>query len=131
MDTKLQLIRRLPLFAGWPKSDLEQVAALADEVDLPAGRALTTEGASGKEFVILVEGIADVVQDGEVVNKLGPGDFLGEIALVTGQPRTATVVTRSQAKLLVMNAAAFRSLLHGAPALKQRVLATAALRVAV
>jgi CRP-like cAMP-binding protein len=129
MDTKLQLIRRLPLFSGWPKRHLEQVATLADEIDLPAGRSLTTEGASGKEFLILVDGIADVVQDGEIVNKLGPGDFLGEIALVTGAPRTATVVTRSPAKLLVMNAAAFRTLLHDAPELKQRVLATAALRV--
>jgi CRP-like cAMP-binding protein len=128
MDTKLQLIRRVPLFQGFSRQGLAQVAALADEIDLPAGRTLTTEGASGKEFVVIVDGIADVTQDGEVVNRLGPGDFLGEIALVTGEPRTATVTTRSPAKLLVMNAAAFRSLLHGAPSLKRRVLATAALR---
>jgi CRP/FNR family transcriptional regulator, cyclic AMP receptor protein len=129
MDTKLQLIRRVPLFQGLSKQELGQVAGLADEVDLPAGRTLTTEGASGKEFVILVEGIADVSHDGEVVNQLGPGDFLGEIALVTGGARTATVTTRSPSKLLVMNAAAFRALLHDAPGLKTRVLATAALRV--
>jgi CRP/FNR family transcriptional regulator, cyclic AMP receptor protein len=130
MDTKLQLIRRVPLFQGLSKQELGQVAGFADEVDLPAGRTLTTEGASGKEFVILVEGIADVSHDGEVVNQLGPGDFLGEIALVTGGARTATVTTRSPSKLLVMNAAAFRALLHDAPGLKRRVLATAALRVA-
>jgi CRP-like cAMP-binding protein len=130
MDTKLQLISRVPLFQGLSKQELAQVGALADEVDLPAGRALTAEGAAGKEFVILVDGIADVTQDGEVVNRLGPGDFLGEIALVTGEPRTATVTTRSPAKLLVMNAAAFRSLLHDAPSLRRRVVATAALRAA-
>jgi CRP/FNR family transcriptional regulator, cyclic AMP receptor protein len=128
MDAKLELIKRVPLFDGLSKRELAQVAALLDEIDLPAGKTLTSEGASGREFVILVEGIADVTRDGETVNQLGPGDFLGEIALVTGEPRTATVTTRSPSRLFVMNAAAFRSLLHDAPAIKERVLATAALR---
>ncbi|HXR12362.1 MAG TPA: cyclic nucleotide-binding domain-containing protein [Gaiellaceae bacterium] len=130
MDTKTALIKQVPLFQGCSKQELAEVAALADEIDLPAGRTLTTEGASGKEFVVLIEGTAEVRHDGELVNELGPGDFLGEIALVTGQPRTATVTTRSPSKLLVMNAQAFRSLLAGAPELKRRVVATAALRVA-
>jgi len=130
MDAKTELLKQVPLFQRLSKRELAQVAALADEIDLPAGRTLTTEGANGREFVVLVDGIADVSQDGEVVNTLGPGDFLGEIALVTGEPRTATVTTRSPSRLLVMNAAAFRSLLHDAPQLKKRVLATAALRAA-
>jgi CRP-like cAMP-binding protein len=130
MDAKTALLKQVPLFQQLSKRELAQVAALADEIDLPAGRTLTTEGANGREFVVLVDGIADVSQDGEVVNTLGPGDFLGEIALVTGEPRTATVTTRSPSRLLVMNAAAFRSLLHDAPQLKKRVLATAALRAA-
>jgi len=130
MDAKTALIKQVPLFQGCSKQELAEVAALADEIDLPAGRTLTTEGASGKEFVVLIEGTAEVRHDGELVNELGPGDFLGEIALVTGQPRTATVTTRSPSKLLVMNAQAFRSLLAGAPELKRRVVATAALRVA-
>jgi len=130
MDAKTELLKQVPLFQRLSKRELAQVAALADEIDFPAGRTLTTEGANGREFVVLVDGIADVSQDGEVVNTLGPGDFLGEIALVTGEPRTATVTTRSPSRLLVMNAAAFRSLLHDAPQLKKRVLATAALRAA-
>ena len=130
MDAKTELLKQVPLFQRLSKRELAQVAALADEIDLPAGRTLTTEGANGREFVVLVDGIADVSQDGEVVNTLGPGDFLGEISLVTGEPRTATVTTRSPSKLLVMNATAFRSLLHDAPQIKKRVLATAALRAA-
>ena len=130
MDAKTALLKQVPLFQQLSKRELAQVAALADEIDLPAGRTLTTEGANGREFVVLVDGIADVSQDGEVVNTLGPGDYLGEIALVTGEPRTATVTTRSPSRLLVMNAASFRSLLHDAPQLKKRVLATAALRAA-
>lgn len=130
MDAKTALLKQVPLFQQLSKRELAQVAALADEIDLPAGRTLTTEGANGREFVVLVDGIADVSQDGDVVNTLGPGDYLGEIALVTGEPRTATVTTRSPSRLLVMNAAAFRSLLHESPQLKKRVLATAALRAA-
>jgi CRP/FNR family transcriptional regulator, cyclic AMP receptor protein len=130
MDAKTALLKQIPLFQQLSKRELAQVAALADEIDLPAGRTLTTEGANGREFVVLVDGIADVSQDGDVVNTLGPGDYLGEIALVTGEPRTATVTTRSPSRLLVMNASAFRSLLHDSPQLKKRVLATAALRAA-
>jgi len=128
MDPKLKLIKKVPLFQGLSKRELAQVSGLLDEIELPAGKTLTSEGESGREFVVLVEGTADVTQDGEVVNRLGPGDFLGEIALVTGEPRTATVTTQSPARLLVMNAASFRLLLHDAPGIKQRVVATAALR---
>jgi len=128
MDAKTERLKQVPLFRQCSKRGLARIASLADELDLPAGRALMTEGASGREFVVLVEGVADVTRDGEVVNTLGPGDFLGEISLVTGQPRTATVTTRSPAKLLVMSAPAFRSLLDWAPRIRRRVTAAAALR---
>jgi CRP-like cAMP-binding protein len=128
MDKKQQAISRVPLFEGLSKRAVRQVSAVADEIDLPAGTALTREGRWGKEFVVLVDGVADVEQGGELVNTLGPGDFLGEIALVTGERRTATVTTRSPAKVLVMNTSGFRALLDDEPTLKQRVVATAALR---
>lgn len=130
MNTKASLIKQVPLFQSCSRRELERIAAIADELDLPAGTRLTAEGATGREFVVLVEGIADVTQEGELVNTLGPGDFLGEISLVTGQPRTATVTTRSRSKLLVLNAQAFRSLLARAPSIKQRITAAAALRLA-
>jgi CRP/FNR family cyclic AMP-dependent transcriptional regulator len=129
-NPKIALLKQVPLFQELSSRELEQLAAIADEIDVPAGKALTREGLSGKEFVVLAEGIADVVQDGEVVNTLGPGDYFGEIALVTGLPRTATVTTRSPARLLVLTAPAFRSLLDRAPRIRQRVTAAAALRLA-
>ena len=129
-NPKVDLLKQVPLFQQLSDRELKAVAALADEVDVPAGRALTREGLAGKEFVVLAEGIADVERDGEVVNHLGPGDYFGEISLVTGQPRTATVTTRSPSRLLVLTAPAFRSLLDRTPRLRQRVVARAALRLA-
>jgi CRP-like cAMP-binding protein len=128
-NAKVELIKRVPLFHECSKGELAQIASLADEIDLPEGRELTREGASGREFVILVDGVADVIKQGEVVNQLGPGDFLGEIALVTGQPRTATVMTRSPSRLLVMNAAAFRMLMRDSPDMQAKVLDAVAARL--
>ena len=111
------------------KQELGQIASLADELDLPEARDLTQEGAGGFEFLILVEGEADVLRDGQVVNELGPGDFIGEIALVTSQPRTATVRTRGPARILVLTASAFRILMHDVPSIEDKVLAALAARI--
>jgi CRP-like cAMP-binding protein len=129
-DPKIKALRGVPLFATCSTRELAEIAKAVDEVDLPEGRTLTREGLSGREFVVLAEGIADVESDGELLNTLGPGDFFGEISLVTGQPRTATVTTRSPARLLVLSAPAFRSLLARAPRIRRRVVAAAALRLA-
>ena len=128
-DPKVELLGGVPLFARCSKHDLEEIASIVDEIDLPAGKTLIREGESGKEFVVLAQGIADVEQGGKRVNTLGPGDYFGEIALVTGQRRTATVTTRSPARALVLTAPAFRSLLSRAPRIKSSVLAAAALRL--
>jgi CRP/FNR family transcriptional regulator, cyclic AMP receptor protein len=129
MNTKIGLLRRVPLFQGLSKRQLEAVASLVDEVDVPAESELTHEGANGKEFVVLVDGLADVTRDGRLVNTLGPGDFLGEISLVTGLPRTATVTTRTPSRLLVLSASSFRSLLRRVPSIELKVLYTAAMRM--
>jgi CRP-like cAMP-binding protein len=129
-NPKVEQLRKIPLFDRCSKRELAGLAALVDELDLPEGQTLAREGERGKEFLVLADGIADVASGGEVVNRLGPGDFFGEISLVTGEPRTATVTTRSPSRLLIFSAPAFRSLLHDAPGIRSRVLAAAALRLA-
>jgi len=121
-NAKIELMARVPLFAQCSKRELAEIAALADELSLPAGRKLAAEGAAGHEFVVIAEGAADVKRRGRVVNRLRAGDFLGEIALVTGQKRTATVTTTEPSRLLVLTAPAFRSLLRDHPALQLKVL---------
>jgi CRP-like cAMP-binding protein len=128
-NAKIELLKRVPLFERCSKRELGEIAALADELHLPKARDLTREGAGGFEFLVLVEGEADVVQKGKVVNELGPGDFIGEIALVTSRPRTATVRTRGPSRILVLTASAFRTLMHDVPSIQDKVLAALAERV--
>jgi CRP-like cAMP-binding protein len=114
-DAKLKLIQGVPLFSRLSKKGLEDVAMIADEIDLPAGKTLAKEGARGQEFVVIVEGEAEVQKDGATINTLSDGDFLGEIALVTKQPRTATVTTTKPTRALVITERDFLSLLKRSP----------------
>jgi CRP/FNR family transcriptional regulator, cyclic AMP receptor protein len=129
-DAKTRLIARVPLFAHCSKRELAQVAALADEIDLREGKELTKEGAPGREFFVLVEGEADVLKNGRRVNKLGAGDFFGEIALVHQGPRTATVKATAPVRALVVTERNFRRLLEESPEIQRKVLAALAERVA-
>jgi CRP/FNR family cyclic AMP-dependent transcriptional regulator len=128
-NAKIELLKRVPLFERCSKAELAEIAMLADELDLPTARDITKQGASGKEFIILVEGEAEVVRGLRVVNELGPGDFVGEIALVSGKPRTATVRTRGPARVLVVGASGFRMLMRDVPSIKDKVLAALTARL--
>jgi CRP-like cAMP-binding protein len=120
-DAKADLIRSVPLFADCTAEEIAEVAALSDEIDLRAGKELTTESADGREFVVMVEGTADVVKGGAVVNTLGPGDWFGEIALLTGKPRTATVVATTPVHALVIEGHRFTQLLEHSPTIDAKV----------
>jgi CRP/FNR family transcriptional regulator, cyclic AMP receptor protein len=128
-NAKIELLKRVPLFERCSQRELAQIAALADELYLPKARNLTREGAGGFEFFVLVEGEAEVVRKGRVVNELGPGDFIGEIALVSGKPRTATVQTLGPARILILTATGFRSLMHDVPSIQDKVLAAVTARL--
>jgi len=129
-NAKMELLKRVPLFERCSRRELGEIAMLADELDLPSARQLTKEGAGGYEFIILVEGEAEVVRGVRVVNKLGPGDFVGEIALVSGKPRTATVRTLGPARVLVVTASGFRTLMRDVPSIKDKVLEAVTSRLA-
>ena len=128
-DTKLDLLRRVPLFSGLDRSGLEQVAKLADEVEVAAGAVLTREGETGHEFFVVVDGRVRVEQGGQLVNTLGAGDFLGEISLVDGGPRSATATSEGGARLLVVGHREFHSLLAEFPKIQLQILQALAERV--
>ena len=128
-NAKVELLKRVPLFERCSKRELAEIASLVDELSLPSPRDLTREGARGSEFIVLIEGEADVVRQGRLVAALGPGDFVGEIALVTGAPRTATVRTRGPSRVLVLRASDFRTLMRDVPSIQSKVLTAVALRL--
>jgi CRP-like cAMP-binding protein len=128
-DAKAEWIKGAPLFANLSKRDLNHVAHLADEIDLREGKELTRQGAPGREFFVLLEGEADVRKNGRRINQLGPGDFFGEIALVSESPRTATVTATSPVHALVITDRDFRRLLKDQPGIQSKVLAALAARL--
>ena len=124
------MLKRVPLFSRCSNKELGEIARITDEIDLPEDRVLTKEGASGREFFVLIEGSADVRRKRRKVGTLGPGDFLGEIALVTKAPRTATVKTTSPVRPLQGSEQNFRRLLQRTPQVQIKVLEALAERVA-
>jgi CRP/FNR family transcriptional regulator, cyclic AMP receptor protein len=123
-NAKIELLKRVPLFAGCSKSELREVALSADELDLRDGHVLTREGRPGREFFVLVEGTARVTKDGKLLADLEGGDWFGEIALLTHTPRTATVTATSPVRVLVVTDRAFRRVVETMPRIALKVLAT-------
>ena len=129
-NQKIDLIRKVPLFARCSRAELKEIALLADEIDLHEGKEMTSEGEPGREFFVLLEGTADVKKNSRRVNTLGAGDFFGEIALVSREPRTATVTATSPVRALVITDRSFRRLLDDAPQVQTKVMEAMAERLA-
>src|SRR5881392_2744396 len=110
-DAKVELLKRVPLFSKLDKKGLQEVAQIADELDLPSGKEMASEGDRGREFFVLLKGEADVTKAGQRINTMKEGDFFGEIALVTKMPRTATVTATTDVRVLVITERDFGSLL--------------------
>jgi CRP/FNR family transcriptional regulator, cyclic AMP receptor protein len=121
-NAKTDLLKRVPLFAGCSKKELEALALIADEIDLREGSALTREGQPGREFFVLIEGTVDVTQGSENIGRLGAGDWFGEIALLTNAARTATVTATSPVRVLVVTDRAFRQVIEATPSIAVKVL---------
>ncbi len=128
-DTRVDLIRGLPLFELCSRRDLRRIAALADERDVPAGTELIREGEPGNEFYVVVEGDVEVRRSGRRVARLGAGSFVGEIALLSRSPRTATVVATTPLHVLAISGREFVALLDSLPELWLKVARTLADRV--
>lgn len=121
-NAKVDLLSDVPLFAGCSKTELSQIASITDELDLGEGAILIREGERGREFLVVIDGTVRVIQQGRTVNELGPGDWVGEIALIADVPRTATVVATSPVRLLVVTDRAFQQLIRRTPSIAAKVL---------
>jgi CRP-like cAMP-binding protein len=108
-------LKDVPLFASIGNRELREVARHADEVDLPEGKVLMNEGRFAYEFCVILDGRAEVRHDDRVIAELGPGDFAGEMGAIGRTRRSATVVTTTPVKLVVMTAADLREISRRIP----------------
>lgn len=128
-DTCQATIEGIGIFSGLTRDQHRSLARLMTCVPVKAGRALTTEGQSGREFMIIVEGQASVHRDGHLVATLGPGEFFGEMSLIAGAPRSATVTAETDMLIETLNRREFSSMLDENPSLARKVLVGAVKRL--
>jgi CRP-like cAMP-binding protein len=128
-DSYLEHLSAVPLFSALSKKDLQKVARASDEVAIDKGREVVQEGTSGHEAFVILEGTATVERKGKKVTDLGPGDYFGELALLDGGPRTATVIARTPMTVLVLGQREFSGVLDSVPGLAHKLLAALATRI--
>lgn len=128
-DEKLEHLRKVPLFARMGRRELERLGQLADEVEVGLDDVLAEQGHLGQEFFIVLDGRLSVLDGRRLINQLGPGDFFGEIALLDGHVRTATVRADGITRLLVIGHSEFNALMDEFPSVRTSVLEALAERV--
>jgi CRP/FNR family transcriptional regulator, cyclic AMP receptor protein len=121
-DQRISLLRGVDLLAGCTNDQLRQIASLSTEIDAASGQVLAEQGRQGREFFIIVEGTATASRNGAVLATLTPTDFFGELALLDGGERTATVVAETDMRLLVLTRTEFNQLCRSYPSVAQRML---------
>ena len=128
-DHRVDLLRTVALFDGIDGDGLARIADRAIEVDFPADRTIVRQGEVGTGFFLVVSGRARVVRDGATIAELGPGDFFGELALLDGEPRIATVTAEVPTTCLALASWEFETLLEAEPRLAIAILRGVARRL--
>ena len=121
-DDLLELLRGVPLFEGLSVKELRAVLRCADEVTHYAGSTIVREGGTGAGFHLITDGRAEVVKEGRLLRRLGPGEYFGEIALIDGGLRTASVNAATDVRTLSISAWDFKPVLLDNPAIARKLL---------
>jgi CRP/FNR family cyclic AMP-dependent transcriptional regulator len=129
-NAKVEILRRVELFRGCTNREIAEIVPITDELEIPAGAVLVKQGEPGRQFFVLLDGDVEVTRDGETLPVRGETEAYGEISLLTGLPATATVVARSDLRVLVIEPRAFRQLLERAPSIQVRLLRSVSERLA-
>jgi len=128
-DRRAELLAGCPLFKGIDAEGLAMLAELATPVDFPAGHVIARQGEIGTGFFVIVSGSVRVVRDGDVVARLGPGEFFGELSVLDRMPRNATVATEELTSCLALASWDFEKILLEEPALTLAILRGVAARL--
>jgi CRP-like cAMP-binding protein len=117
----LDLLRQIPFFADCTYEELQRIDSLFSEAEVEPGHVLVREGGAGRQFVVIRAGQARVTRDGKELNVLGPGSFVGEVALLHATPRNATVTALTPMSIYVANAGEFSALLSESPTIAAKI----------
>jgi CRP/FNR family transcriptional regulator/CRP/FNR family cyclic AMP-dependent transcriptional regulator len=128
-DARIRHLQRVPLFTGFNEDELRRVAELARIVETPAGTVVTQIGEPGDSFFIIIDGAVRVRTPVGAGSELHPGDFFGEMSLLDGEPRSATIVATTDLRLLIVDRFHFWRLLDETPDLARRILTILSRRV--
>ena len=128
-DAKLDLLGQVSLFSACSKDELKALAKITTRIDVPRGKELCREGDIGHDCFIVVDGEAQVTINGEEIDTIGAGGFFGEMALLDGGPRVATVAAVTDMRLLVLTRPEFRTLLADMPSVSQKLLTAVGARL--
>ena len=125
---KPERLQKVPLFEGLSDDELKTLGGWTDEVEVPSGKFLVRQGAYPHEFMVIEDGAVEVTHNDNRLAELGPGDFFGEMALLSNHPRMASIVAISDVKLVVMHERNFRAMEESMPLVAERVRAVIAAR---
>ncbi len=128
-DAFLDHLAEVPLFSALSRKELSLVARRAEDVKVDQGRVLVSEGSTGSEFFVIIDGKASVSKKGRKVATLGPGDAFGELALLDKAPRNATVTAETPLEVVVLGQREFGGLIDEVPGFARKLLAGMARRL--
>jgi CRP-like cAMP-binding protein len=128
-DARVKLLGDVWLFERCSRKELAVIASHATPVQFEAGKVLAREGAVGREFFVVIAGKVEATRNGVSIGVLGPGSFFGEMALLEGQPRVATVVAVEPTEVLVLTTQGFGSVVDQMPSVDRKMLTVLATRL--
>ena len=128
-DAFIDHLQQVPLFAACSRKDLQLVARRAEDVRVAAGKTLISEGETGHEFFVILDGRARVSRRGRKIAELGPGDAFGELALLEKAPRNSTIVAETDMELVVLGQREFAGIVDEVPGFARKLLAGMAKRL--
>ena len=117
-----EALHGIALFSGLSRRHVRRLASLSQEIEHPAGHVIAAEGLGALAFHLLLSGEATVEVRGAEVRRLGPGDYFGEISMIDGKPRSATVTASTPVRVLVVPHLAFEQLLEQEPTFARELL---------
>jgi len=128
-NVKIEALKRAPLFEGLSKKELKELASASEDLKIEAGTVMCREGSLGREFFVIVEGVAEVTKGGKRLATRQTGEFFGEIALITTTKRTATVTAKTPIRCFILTRGDFRRVLDENPRVQRKVMEALAERL--